>query len=46
MCYSNLISRLVETVMGETGTPWRWKYGDMRFWRQDCFQPSALWGNC
>ena len=25
--------RLVGSVLGETGAPWRWKYGDMEFWR-------------
>ncbi|WP_308427829.1 serine hydrolase domain-containing protein [Cognatilysobacter bugurensis] len=25
--------RLVESVLGETGAPWRWKYGAMTFWR-------------
>jgi CubicO group peptidase (beta-lactamase class C family) len=24
--------RLVAFVLGETGAPWRWEYGDMRFW--------------
>ena len=24
--------RLVEFVLGKTGTPWRWEYGDMVFW--------------
>ena len=24
--------RLVEFVLGRTGTPWRWEYGDMVFW--------------
>lgn len=24
--------RLVEFVLGETGAPWRWEYGDMAFW--------------
>jgi hypothetical protein len=23
---------LVRFVLGETGAPWRWEYGDMRFW--------------
>ena len=25
--------QLVKFVLGETGAPWRWLYGDMRFWR-------------
>jgi CubicO group peptidase (beta-lactamase class C family) len=24
--------RLVEFVLGRTGTPWRWEYGEMAFW--------------
>lgn len=24
--------RLVEFVLGKTGAPWRWEYGDMTFW--------------
>jgi CubicO group peptidase (beta-lactamase class C family) len=24
--------RLVEFVLGKTGAPWRWEYGDMAFW--------------
>ncbi len=24
--------RLVSFVLGETGAPWRWEYGDMEFW--------------
>ncbi|QWF16330.1 serine hydrolase domain-containing protein [Lysobacter capsici] len=24
--------KLVEFVLGETGAPWRWEYGDMKFW--------------
>lgn len=24
--------RLVRFVLGETGVPWQWEYGDMRFW--------------
>jgi CubicO group peptidase (beta-lactamase class C family) len=24
--------KLVEFVLGETGAPWRWEYGDMTFW--------------
>jgi hypothetical protein len=24
--------RLVKFALGETGVPWRWFYGDMRFW--------------
>jgi hypothetical protein len=24
--------RLVEFVLGETGAPWRWEYGEMKFW--------------
>lgn len=24
--------RLVKFTLGETGAPWRWHYGDMRFW--------------
>lgn len=24
--------RLVAFVLGETGAPWRWEYGDMQFW--------------
>ncbi|WP_425457836.1 serine hydrolase domain-containing protein [Arenimonas fontis] len=27
--------RLARQVLGETGTPWRWEYGDMAFWRHD-----------
>lgn len=27
--------RLVAFVLGETGAPWRWEYGDMRFWKLD-----------
>ena len=27
--------QLVEFVLGETGAPWRFKYGDMAFWRQE-----------
>ena len=23
---------IVASVLGETGVPWRWEYGDMRFW--------------
>ena len=25
--------RLVEFVLGETGVPWRWEYGEMKFVR-------------
>ncbi len=25
--------RLVEFVLGKTGTPWRWEYGAMKFWK-------------
>jgi CubicO group peptidase (beta-lactamase class C family) len=25
---------LVRFVLGETGAPWTWEYGDMRFWQQ------------
>lgn len=25
---------LVRFVLGETGAPWRWEYGDMRFWSE------------
>jgi len=25
--------RLVEFVLGRTGAPWRWEYGDIRFWQ-------------
>jgi hypothetical protein len=25
-------ARLVKFVLGETGAPWRWHYGDVRFW--------------
>ena len=24
--------RLVEFVLGKTGAPWRWEYGEMAFW--------------
>jgi len=24
---------LVRAVLGETGAPWRWEYGEMEFWR-------------
>ncbi len=27
--------RLVAFVLGETGAPWHWEYGDMRFWKHD-----------
>lgn len=27
--------RLAAFVLGETGAPWRWEYGDMDFWRHD-----------
>ena len=23
---------LVRSILGETGLPWAWEYGDMRFW--------------
>lgn len=25
---------LVKFLLGETGAPWRWEYGDMKFWRR------------
>jgi CubicO group peptidase (beta-lactamase class C family) len=26
---------LVEFVLGKTGTPWRWEYGEMKFWKHE-----------
>lgn len=26
--------RLVAFILGETGAPWRWEYGDMQFWEE------------
>ena len=31
--------KLVEFVLGKTGTPWRWEYGDMVFWGGGQVQP-------
>lgn len=27
--------RLVEFVLGKTGTPWHWEYGEMEFWKHE-----------
>lgn len=26
---------IVASILGETGTPWGWEYGDMQFWKPD-----------
>jgi hypothetical protein len=26
---------LVQFVLGDTGAPWRWEYGEMLFWAPD-----------
>lgn len=31
--------RLVEFVLGKTGAPWRWEYGDMAFWEAEQAAP-------
>lgn len=32
---------LVRFVLGETGAPWRWEYGDMKFWAESSRAPGA-----
>lgn len=32
---------LVRFVLGETGAPWRWEYGDMTFWAESSPTPGA-----
>ena len=27
-----LFPEFVRRLLGETGLPWRWEYGDMQFW--------------
>jgi len=33
--------RLVAFVLGETGTPWQWEYGDMAFWDGAAMKSAA-----
>jgi len=31
---------IVKSVLGETGAPWRWEYGDKRFWEAEAARPG------